>query len=50
MHVRRARRDAEVAPLRLDRLGVKLTTRSASQAGYLGINADGPDKPEQYRY
>jgi len=42
--------DEEVARLHLDKLGVKLTTLSASQAEYLGVPVQGPFKPEHYRY
>ncbi|WP_148614017.1 adenosylhomocysteinase [Nocardioides rubriscoriae] len=42
--------DEEVARLHLDALGVKLTTLSDTQAGYLGLDAAGPYKPETYRY
>jgi adenosylhomocysteinase len=42
--------DEEVARLHLGALGVKLTTLTDAQASYLGIDTDGPYKPEQYRY
>ena len=42
--------DEKVARLHLDALGVKLTTLTPSQADYLGIAAEGPYKPEHYRY
>ena len=42
--------DEKVAALHLGKLGVKLTTLSADQAAYLGIDAHGPFKPEPYRY
>ena len=42
--------DEEVARLHLDKLGVRLTRLSEEQASYLGIPADGPYKPEHYRY
>jgi adenosylhomocysteinase len=42
--------DEEVARLHLEQLGVKLTTLTPQQAEYLGIPADGPYKPEHYRY
>ncbi len=44
------RLDEEVARLHLGKLGAKLTTLTAKQAEYLGIGADGPYKPEYYRY
>ncbi|MCU4174732.1 adenosylhomocysteinase [Carboxylicivirga sp. N1Y90] len=42
--------DEEVARLHLGKLGVKLTRLTDEQAEYIGINADGPYKPEHYRY
>jgi adenosylhomocysteinase len=42
--------DEKVAALHLEKLGVKLTTLSPTQAGYLGIPRSGPFKPEHYRY
>ena len=42
--------DEEVARLHLDQLGVKLTRLTPAQAEYLGIDPDGPYKPEHYRY
>ena len=42
--------DEEVARLHLDHLGVHLTKLSKSQSEYLGIPAEGPFKPEFYRY
>ena len=42
--------DEEVARLHLDKIGVKLTTLSAKQAGYLGVPVEGPYKPDHYRY
>jgi len=42
--------DEEVARLHLEQLGVKLTVLSPKQAEYLGISANGPYKPEYYRY
>jgi len=42
--------DEEVARLHSDKLGVKLTKLTADQASYLGIPAEGPFKPEHYRY
>ncbi len=42
--------DEEVARLHLDKLGVKLSRLSQSQADYLGLPVDGPFKPEHYRY
>ncbi|MEN2978628.1 adenosylhomocysteinase [Tistrella bauzanensis] len=42
--------DEKVAALHLEKLGVKLTKLSAEQAAYIGIPAEGPFKPEYYRY
>jgi len=42
--------DEKVAALHLGRLGVKLTTLTTKQSEYLGINTQGPFKPEAYRY
>ncbi|MCB9507624.1 MAG: adenosylhomocysteinase [Myxococcales bacterium] len=42
--------DEKVARLHLDKFGVKLTQLSASQAAYIGVDAQGPYKPEYYRY
>jgi len=42
--------DEEVARLHLDKLGVKLTELTPRQADYIGVPADGPYKPEHYRY
>ncbi len=42
--------DEEVARLHLEQLGVKLTRLSNDQAEYIGVSADGPYKPEHYRY
>ncbi len=42
--------DEEVARLHLDSLGVRLTRLTDAQAAYLGVPADGPYKPDQYRY
>ena len=42
--------DEKVAQLHLGHLGVKLDRLSRKQAAYLGVSADGPYKPEHYRY
>jgi adenosylhomocysteinase len=42
--------DEEVARLHLDKIGVKLTRLTDKQAAYLGVDKDGPYKPEHYRY
>ena len=42
--------DEQVARLHLDKLGAKLTKLSQDQADYIGVDPDGPYKPEHYRY
>jgi adenosylhomocysteinase len=42
--------DEKVAAFHLPKLGVKLDKLSSKQAEYLGIPAQGPFKPEHYRY
>jgi adenosylhomocysteinase len=42
--------DEEVARLHLANIGVELTTLSPEQAAYIGVKAEGPYKPEHYRY
>ena len=42
--------DEKVAALHLPKLGVRLTKLTADQAGYLGLTAEGPYKPNYYRY
>jgi adenosylhomocysteinase len=42
--------DEEVARLHLPKLGVRLTRMTDEQAAYLGVPADGPYKPDHYRY
>jgi adenosylhomocysteinase len=42
--------DEEVARLHLAKIGVKLTKLSKEQSEYSNIPADGPYKPENYRY
>jgi adenosylhomocysteinase len=42
--------DEKVARLHLDKLGVKLTKLTTTQANYLGVPIDGPYKPDHYRY
>ena len=36
--------------LHLDKLGVKLTKLTQKQADYIGVPAEGPFKPDHYRY
>ncbi len=42
--------DEKVARLHLDKLGAKLSLLTEKQAGYLGVDVDGPYKSETYRY
>ena len=42
--------DEKVATLHLAKLGVTLTKLTDKQADYLGLDAAGPFKPDQYRY
>ncbi len=42
--------DEKVAKLHLAALGVELTELSSEQAKYIGVNANGPFKPEHYKY
>ncbi|HLA74451.1 MAG TPA: adenosylhomocysteinase [Gammaproteobacteria bacterium] len=42
--------DEKVARLHLKKIGVKLTELTPAQAEYLNISAQGPYKPEHYRY
>ena len=42
--------DEKVARLHLSALGVKLTELSKTQADYLGVDVEGPYKPDHYRY
>ncbi|MFG2877409.1 adenosylhomocysteinase [Streptomyces sp. NPDC048337] len=42
--------DEKVARLHLDALSVKLTTLRPEQAAYIGVDVEGPYKPDHYRY
>ena len=42
--------DEMVARLHLKKIGANLTTLSKEQADYIGVKAEGPYKPEYYRY
>ncbi len=44
------RLDEKVAALHLEKLGVELTRLSRKQADYIGVGAEGPFKPDTYRY
>jgi len=42
--------DEKVARLHLDRVGANLTRLTAKQAAYIGVDVEGPYKPDHYRY
>jgi adenosylhomocysteinase len=42
--------DEKVARLHLDRIGVHLTKLTPKQAQYISVDANGPFKPNHYRY
>ena len=42
--------DEEVARLHLNHLGVRLTQLTEEQAKYIGVQVEGPYKPDHYRY
>jgi adenosylhomocysteinase len=42
--------DEKVAMLHLEKLGAKLTQLSKDQADYIGVQPQGPFKPDHYRY
>lgn len=42
--------DEKVAQLHLAKLGIELETLSPEQAKYIGVEVEGPFKPEYYRY
>ncbi len=42
--------DEKVARLHLEKIGVKLTKMRPDQAAYIGVAAEGPYKPDHYRY
>jgi adenosylhomocysteinase len=42
--------DEKVARLHLAKVGAKLTELTPEQADYIGVPADGPYKPDYYRY
>jgi len=50
VHMLPKKLDEEVASLHLDHLGVKLTKLNEEQASYVGLNTEGPYKPDYYRY
>src|SRR5690554_1766868 len=42
--------DEKVAKLHLEKIGVELTELREDQAAYIGVEVEGPFKPEYYRY
>ena len=50
VHVLPKHLDEAVARLHLDALGVRLTELTKVQADYLGVDVEGPYKPDHYRY
>ncbi len=42
--------DEKVARLHMEKIGVNLTRLTAEQADYIGVDKDGPYKPDYYRY
>jgi len=42
--------DEKVARLHLERIGAKLTKLTPEQAAYIGVEVEGPYKPDHYRY
>lgn len=42
--------DEKVARLHLERIGAKLTELTPEQAAYISVDANGPYKPDHYRY
>ena len=50
VHVLPKKLDEKVARLHLERIGARLTRLDPSQAEYIGVDPDGPFKPERYKY
>jgi adenosylhomocysteinase len=50
VHVLPKKLDEQVARLHLKKIGANLTRLSDRQAAYIGVPADGPYKPDHYRY
>jgi adenosylhomocysteinase len=42
--------DEKVAKIHVQALGGELTTLTKDQAEYIGVDVEGPFKPEHYRY
>ena len=50
VHVLPKHLDEMVARLHLEQLGIQLTELSPEQAEYIGVDVNGPYKPDHYRY
>lgn len=50
VHMLPKKLDEEVAALHIGKLGIKLTKLTKKQSEYLGVDPEGPYKPEHYRY
>ena len=50
VHVLPKHLDEKVARLQLKKLNAELTELTAEQASYIGVDAEGPYKPDHYRY
>ncbi len=50
VHVLPRHLDEEVAVLHLDKVGARLTALTGRQADYIGVDASGPFKTDDYRY
>ncbi len=50
VHVLPKKLDEEVARLHLEKLDARLTRLTPEQAAYLGVDPEGPFKPDHYRY
>ncbi|MDX1629531.1 MAG: adenosylhomocysteinase, partial [Fulvivirga sp.] len=42
--------DEKVAKLHLEKIGVELDELTSDQAKYIGVEVEGPYKPDYYRY
>ncbi len=49
-HLSYSHLDEKVAKFHLAKIGVELETLSKEQADYIGVQVEGPYKPEHYRY
>jgi adenosylhomocysteinase len=50
VHVLPKHLDEKVARLHVEALGARLTALTPEQAAYIGVPAEGPYKPDHYRY